>query len=207
MKKFLIIIATFISAIAVAQYNPEAKKYLDAVAETVKNGEGLSIDFNIKVSHIQDSELLSNVDGVLLIKDNNYKLSVNGTDTYSDGVDQWIHMLEEQEVTIQPLEEWELTPASIFTIYQQGYRFRILNEDNDNVVVELSPEAHDSSEYIRITLYINKKENKIDAFAAQSKSGHISNIEIKSWQNKSLDNSVLTYNAETLPDVEVIDLR
>ena len=207
IKNILTIIAFFVSTIAVAQYNPEAKKYLDEVAAAVKTEQGLTISFDAKVTHIQDNEELSTTSGVMLLKDNFYKLSIGGTDTYSDGVNQWIHMLEEKEVTIQPIEEGEITPASIFTIYKEGYRFRILKEDSENVMIELSPDDRDASEYIRVTLYINKKESKIDAFAAQSKSGHITNIVVTSWQDEIADKDAIVFNLNKHTDVDVIDLR
>lgn len=207
MKKNLIILTILLSNIAFAQYNPEAKKYLDDVAAAVKTEQGLTITFNAKVTHVQDSELLSNTDGILLLKNNLHKLSVEGTESYSDGANQWIHMLEEKEVTIQPIEEGEITPASIFTIYKEGYRFRILKEDSENVVIELSPDDRDASEYIRVTLYINKKESKIDAFAAQSKSGHTTNVQVLSWQDGVADKNALIFNQEKYTDVDIIDLR
>lgn len=207
MKNTLILLSLLLSFTAFAQFNPEAKKYLDEIAAHLDTDQGLSIAFDVKITHLQGNEEVSNTKGTLLIKGNLHKLSIEGTETYGDGENQWIHLIEEQEVTIQPLEEGEITPASIFTIYQEGYRFRILGEDEEKIIIELSPEDREASEYIRVTLYINKKDAKIDAFAAQSKTGHITHINITSWANKTIANDVLIFDETKFPNVEVIDLR
>lgn len=207
MKQLLLSIIVFICSTALAQFNPEAKKYLDQVAAHIDAEEGLSIAFEVKVNHPEEPEDISHSYGTLLIKGHLYKLSMNGTETYGDGVDQWTYLTEEREVSIQALEEGEITPASIFTIYQKGYRFRIIDEDEKNVIVELSPENHDASDYIRVTLYINKEKAQIDAFSAQSKSGHITHVKLTSWENKNITNDVLIFDEKAHPEVDVIDLR
>ncbi len=207
MKNIIITLTLLLSFSLYAQYNPEAKKYLDDVAAHLKTEQGLNIGFEVKISHIQSNEQISNTKGKLLIKGDLHKLILEGAETYGDGENQWVHLIEEEEVTIQPLEEGEVTPASIFTIYQEGYKFRILGEDDERVIIELSPEEREVSDYIRVTLYIDKKDNRIDAFSAQSKTGHITNINITSWENKTIENDVLVFDKTRFPNVEIIDLR
>jgi outer membrane lipoprotein-sorting protein len=189
-----------------AQFDPSAQKYLDQLAETVQSAEGLVIHFEAKVSNISGEEEMNNKEGKLLLKQKYHKLEIADSETYGDGENQWVFFPEDEEVTIQPIEEGELTPASIFTIYKKGYRFRLLGENENKVVVELSPEAHKSS-YVRITLYIDIAKQQLDAFAAQGKNGMVTSVNITQWEIKALEDAQVRFNADQHPDIDIIDLR
>lgn len=192
--------------LAFAQYDETAKIHLDELAAAVKTDQGIAISFDLKVSKIQSKTSDFEEQGTLLLKNNAHKLDLAGTETYGDGENQWLYMTDENEVTIQPLEEDELTPASIFTIYEKGYRFRTLEEGEGKVVVELSP-TDKSSVYVRITLFINKTNKQLDAFTTQGKNGMITSINITEWNEGNIDDAELIFDAKRYPDVEIIDLR
>jgi len=189
-----------------AQFDPSAQKYLDQLADAVKSAEGLVISFEATVSSISDEEQVNNGVGKLLLKQNYHKLKIADSESYGDGDTQWLYYPEDDEVTIQQVEENEITPASIFTIYKEGYRFRLLEEKEATVVVELSPERHESS-YVRVTLYINTAKQQLEAFTAQGKNGILTSVKITEWEVKPLDDAQVKFNAEEHPDVDIIDLR
>lgn len=195
-----------ISLSVFSQFDPNAQTYLDDLSKAVKSADGLVIDFEATVSNIAGEEEVNNEEGKLLLKQNFHKLEIGDSETYGDGESQWILYPNEQEVTIQPLEEGEITPASIFTIYKEGYRFRILVESEDKVAVELSPEDRDS-DYVRITLYIDIAQQQLEAFAAQGKNGMITSIKITNWETKALEDSTVKFDASKHPDIDIIDLR
>lgn len=207
MKFRLITLLLLFSASALfAQYHPEVRTHLDKLCNTVEEAKGISIGFIVKVSHLQDNEELSHERGRLLVKQQQHKLTIAGTEIYSNGTDQWTLLPEEKEVTIEPLEDDELTPASIFSIYKTGYLFRNLGEDEGKIMIELSPEDR-KSEYVRITLYIDKINQRLDAFATQTKSGLITSINITEWKIKELEDEEVQFTESSNPDIEVIDLR
>lgn len=207
MKHILLInLLLAFSFIAHSQFDPSAQKYLDQLAETVKSAEGLVINFEAKVSNLSGEEEVNNEEGKLLLKQNRHKLVIADSETYGDGETQWLFFPDDNEVTIQPIEKGEMTPASIFTIYKQGYRFRLLDENEDQVVVELSPEGKQSS-YVRITLYINVAKQQLDAFAAQGKNGMVTSIKITQWEVKVLEDIHVTFDATQHQDIDIIDLR
>lgn len=202
----LTLLLTALGFSAIAQFDPSAQKYLDDLAQTVQNAPGLSISFDAKISSLEEPNEVNNGKGKLLLKQNYHKLEIGDQETYGDGINQWIFFPDEKEVTIQPIEEDEITPASIFTIYKKGYRFRLLGENDNKVIVELSPEDQASS-YVRITLYIDIAAQQLDAFAAQGKNGMVTSVNITAWETKALvDNSVI-FNVEEYPGIDIIDLR
>ncbi len=189
-----------------AQFDPEAKKYLDELAAAVNSCEGVAIDFEIETSNLSGKKELEKLKGQLFFKQNRHKLVFNDTQIYGDGDTQWIFYPQEHEVTIQPLEEGELTPASVFKLYQKGYRFRLLKETKENVIVELSPEDRNSP-YVRIALEINIALQQMNSFVTQDKNGLIATVKITQWDNKMPENQILIFDPGQYPEIEIIDLR
>ncbi len=206
VKKLLSALLLFTSLSLFSQYDPSAQKYLDILASSIKTDKGLVIDFEAKVSKLGDNEELENEKGSLLLKQNKSKLKVAGTTTYCDNTTQWLVMDEEKEVTIQAIEKDEVTPASIFTLYKKGYRFRILEETEEKAIIELTPEDK-KSPYVRITLYINKEGQQLNAFALQSRNAIVTSVNITSWKETMIDDKQLIFDADQNPDIEIIDLR
>ncbi len=205
--KFTLTISIFLlSAISTfAQFNPEAQEYLDNLANAVQKAPGLKIAFEAKLSDLSGENTESGK-GMLFLSKNLSRLDIDGSEIYSNDETQWVYLPEEQEVTIQPIEENELTPASIFTIYKNGYRFRLLKEEKDNVIVELSP-FHIESDYVRITLNINTANEQLNSFVAQGRDGKLTNVTITQWEEKTIPENEIKYIESAHPDVEVIDLR
>lgn len=199
----LYLIATFN---LMAQYDDNAPKQLDRLAEKIKNSAGISIDFNIQMQELGKDDLLDSDKGKLLLKGNAYVLSFNGTTTYCDGKSQWIYLEDEQEVTIQELDEEEVTAASIFTQYQDGFKFRTLKESDNSAIIELIP-TEKSSPYLRITLHINTLTQELNAFVIQSRNATLTEIKVNAWKEKDLTTTDFVFNSSLHPDVEVIDLR
>ena len=206
--KYLIYIITLLSITfaANAQYDSTAQKHLDNLAKSIEKDQGIEITFNVKVNRVNEEKPTNEEKGKLWIKNDSHKLELGETVTYNDGTNEWIYMSDMDEVTIQPVDEDQITPASIFTIYKEGYKFRTIDEDDKKVIVELSPEDK-ASPYIRITLFINKKTKQLDTFSLQSKNGYITSINITAWNNSGFNDSLLLFNKGQHPEAEVIDLR
>lgn len=196
----------FVLSTITAQYDPTAKVHLDKLAESVKTAEGIAISFEAKVNRINNDKIIEEEKGQLMMKGDLHTLKLSETTTFSNGTDEWIYMADVNEVTIQPVDEEEITAASIFNIYEEGYKFRIIEEDNEKVSVELTPEDTESP-YIRMTLYINKQKEELDAFTLQSKNGYITNINITEWIKAPIADQTLQFDANKYPESEIIDLR
>lgn len=189
-----------------AQYDNSAPKSLDNLAKAIKESEGIRIDFSISIEELGQDNVLDSDQGKLLLKDDAYVLSFNGTTTYCDGKSQWVYLEDEQEVTIQEMDEEEISAASIFTKYQEGFRFRTLKEDENSAVVELSP-TDKGSPYLRVTMNINTVEQELLALVIQSRNAMLTEIKVDAWEKQSLSESDFSFNSEKHPEVEVIDLR
>lgn len=196
----------FVLVNTLAQFDEKARIHLDHLANTVTSSEGTSLVFEAKVRQVNSEEVINEDAGELLIKGDAYKLVIGETVTYCDGKDQWLYMSDVNEVTIEPLEGDEITPASIFSLYKEGYKFRTLEESDDKVVVELSP-TDKTSPYIRVSLFINKTNQQLDAFSAQTKNGYITSVKITEWKNQPIESTDIKFDASKYTGTEIIDLR
>jgi len=193
--------------------DPTAKKILDAVSAKNKTYSSVRINFELLMDNKQD-DIHESQEGTLLLKGNQYRLGMIGTELYCDGRTQWNHMVESEEVQIvtPEYEEGELNPTNIFTIYEKGFKYQYVKEEVKSGVtlqlIKLFPEDADAKSYHTINLYVNKVEKQIHSIVIIGKEGDDFTYRItKLTPNPATTPSDFVFNSAKHPDVEVIDLR
>ncbi|GAF05052.1 LolA family protein [Saccharicrinis fermentans] len=135
-------------------------------------------------------------------------------DTYFDGKTLWTHMIDAEEVNIDepdPDDEETLNPASIFTIYQTGFKYAYLGEKEINGTaiysIDLYPLNRDKP-YSRIRLDIKKEALQINKIQQIGKDGNNYTISIDQLEsNTPMDDSMFVYDENANPNVDIIDMR
>jgi outer membrane lipoprotein carrier protein len=192
-----------------AQFNPEAAEIIKPVSESILNSTGVSADFVFTLENKQN-EMTETDSGKLVLKGNKYHLSVMGTETYFDGTTQWVHMVDEEEVNISnpdPDDKMELTPVNLFNLYEQGFRFKIVEEKGNEVTIDMFPDDKDMP-YYKIRLVIDRAAKLFNAVEAYGRDGVDTKVEIKNMQKGlNLNESEFVFNSAQHPDVEIIDMR
>ena len=205
----LIITFLFVVMAVKAQFDPQAVSIIDPVSNSIIQSSGFKADFQFVIENKQEG-VSENDKGSILIKNNKYKLVVLGTETYFDGKTQWVHMVEESEVNISTPDEgngMELTPYNIFTMYKQGFRFKIVQEDATTATIDMFPDDK-SQPYFKIRLVIDKANKMFKEVASFGRDGLNTTIKIGSYQkNVNLNDAEFVYHPEKHPEVEIIDLR
>lgn len=212
MKKLLLLIV-LIPAFAVAQNPEKAKEILDQVTEKTKTYQTIKADFSFSMENLQE-EINETYEGTIFIKGNKYKANLMNVNTYFDGKTQWTHMIDAEEVNIDepdPNDEETLNPASIFTIYQSGFKYAYIGEKEENGVqlyaIDLFPINRDKP-YSRIKLEIRKDNLQLYNIKQIGKDGNNYTILVKSMTtNIPMDDSIFVYNEADNPNVDIIDMR
>lgn len=213
---FIPAILLFCGFSAVTAQSPEVQKaeqILDQVSETTQAYESIKADFDFTLENIE-SETEDTHEGSIIMSGEKYKASVMNVDSYFDGETLWTHLKEVGEVNISnpdPQDDETLSPANIFNIYKEGFRYMFAGEDTIDGqpvnVVDLFPEDRDKS-YSRIKLYVNKDNHHIAKIAQLGKDGNNYIINIKDMKtNVSCESSMFIFDKDEHPDVEVIDMR
>lgn len=213
MKNILIIaFTTLISLGSFAQeVDTKAKEILDKLSTKTKAYKTIKADFKFTISN--KSEGINETQaGKIQIKGNKYFLSIAGQDIMSDGKAVYTVLKDAEEVQINGIpdedEEDVISPNTIFTLYETGFKYKYLKEEKGEHIINLYPKKADEKEFHRIVLYINKVKNQISRVKIFGKDGSITTYNISAFTpNSTIADSKFTFDKTKNPNYEVVDLR
>lgn len=208
---FIVLLAITIGANA--QSAEKAKEILDKVSAQTKAYPSIIADFSFKMENLQEN-IEELYDGSITLKDNKYKVSLMDVDTYFDGEVMYTHMIDAGEVNItlpDPDDEETLNPATIFNIYQEGYKLNYVGEGNaegrDVYEIDLYPTNRDKP-YSRIKLLIFQDDLTLFSFRQVGKDGNNYTVIVKKMiTNKQVNDKTFVFDTAAHSDVDVIDMR
>ena len=211
MKRSSVILLTILlSKLATGQTDPEAVKILDRFSSNALSAPSVSMKFRLITANIAENSIDSTSGSIVMAK-NNYMLELPGNITWFNGSVSWNYLLAEKEVTItrpdRKDDSFTSRPSSIFTLYKNGYKTRLLEENNSSWTIDLYPEDTDS-ELIRIRLIISKNSTFLTEAEYRRKDGVSIFLEVESYDLKtSYEQAFFTFNPKEHRGVEVIDMR
>lgn len=205
MKK-LVLFSIILPILSFGQ-DQRAKSILDKLSEKTSAYSSIEAhftnNFSSPVADFNESQ-----SGKIYLQGDAFKLELDAQTIISDGETVWIHLIDEEEVTIseEDEDENEISPTKIFTIYEKGYKYQFVKEDSKNYHINLFPE--ESGAFTKIELYIDKLKMEISSFVMIDKQGSFYSYIINSLTtNKKFDSSFFQFDVSKYPDVEVVDFR
>ena len=184
-----------------------AKNILDAVSQKTASYSSIEAHFTNTIIS-QAAGINESQEGVLYLQGELYRLELEGQTILSDGETNWIHLIDEEEVQITEIDEEEevISPSKMFTIYQEGYKYQFVSENNTQYIIDLFPE--ESGSFTKIELRIDKIKTHITGFTLYDKNGNEYSYDISQFTpNKSFHDVFFQFNSTEYPNVDVIDLR
>ena len=205
MKKLIYLI--FLFPCVIFAQDQKAKTILDRLSNKTKSYTSIEAKFtNTFYSTVTD--INESQSGTLYLKDDAYRLEMETQTIICDGETNWIYLPDDEEVNITEIddEENELNPSKIFTIYENGYKYKFVREDGKNYHIDLFPE--ESGPFTKVELFINKSKMQISSFTMIDKQGSHFKYVIDSFvTNKEMNNDFFVFKTSNYPNVDVIDLR
>ncbi len=203
----LFLLSTVISA---AQNDPEAIGVLDRFSAAALAAPSVSMKFDA-VSVDQLEGYTDTVPGSILLSGNSYRLDLADNIIWFNGETSWNYLPAEKEVTITRPDKGDDSfmsrPSSIFTLYREGYKSRLLEESSSNYVIDLYPEDL-TSDLIRIRLTLSKPALNLKAAEYKNKNGLTITLHVKEYDLKQKpDPSSFTFQQTRYKGVEIIDMR
>lgn len=205
MKKSILILICY--PFFIFSQDNKAKSILDLLSKKTKSYSSIKAEFTNTFSNTI-TDLNESQSGTIYLKENAYKLELESQIIISDGETNWIYLIDEEEVNITEIddEENELNPSKIFTIYEDGYNYKFINEGSNVYQINLIPK--ESSPFSKVELFINKHKMQISSFNMIDKQGSNYKYTIDSFEtNIEFNNDFFIFNTKEYPEVEVIDLR
>jgi len=215
---FLSLLVAFITTFSFAQtpgikQDKKAEDILKGVSKKYQSYKSVKATFVITLENPKDNTK-DEQKGTICLKGDKYKLEVAGQDIVSDGKTRWTFVKDANEVQIDNLkiDENAITPANIFTMYEKGFLFKFVGEQNEKgmiyQLVELVPIDPKKKNIFKVKLSINKNDKFITTAKLFDKNGTIQTIAVdKLTPDACDDDSIYSFNAAKYPGAEVIDLR
>lgn len=214
----LFFLLTALSSFALAQspgtkQDKKAEEILKGVTDKYKSFKSVKATFVITLENPKDNS--KDVQkGTICLKGNKYKLEVAGQDIISDGKTRWTYVKDANEVQIDnmKIDENTITPANVFTMYEKGFLFKFIGEQNEKgmtyQLVELVPVDPKKRNFFKVKLSVNKNDKFINSAKLFDKNGSIQTISVdKLTPNACDEESIYSFNASKYPGAEIIDLR
>ena len=205
MKKLFYI--QFLFPCIIFAQDQKAKSILDQLSDKTKSYSSIEAKFTNTFSSMV-TDINESQSGTLYLKDDAYRLEMEAQTIICDGETNWIYLADDQEVNITEIDddENELNPSKIFTIYENGYKYKFVKEDGKNYHIDLFPE--ESGPFTKVELFINISKMQISSFTMIDKQGsHFKYVIDAFVTNKEMKDDFFMFNTDDYPDIDIIDLR
>ncbi|HEY5510540.1 MAG TPA: outer membrane lipoprotein carrier protein LolA [Prolixibacteraceae bacterium] len=216
MKRFaFMMLALLVSVNLVAQQDPKAKEILDKLSQTTKSYKTIQIDFSFTLENKKNNINQTN-EGQVTLKGKSYRLHmpVFGMEVFCDGTTSWSYLTEAKECNINSVgddNEGSLNPANIFTIYEKGFNYAFVGEENlagkEVQVLDLFP-TDKTKEFVKVRMYIDKAKSQIAKAQTFNKDGNTYTLVLKTMKtNIDLKDDYFKFDKSKYPGVSMNDMR
>ena len=216
MRRLVFAMVAFLLATnLMAQQDAKAKEILDKLSLTTRSYKSIQIEFSFTLENKKNNVNQTN-EGEVVLKGKSYRLHmpVFSMEIFCDGITTWSYLTEAKECNISGVEEEKegaLNPANIFTIYEKGFNFSYVGEENFTgktvQVLDLFP-VDKSREFVKVRLYIDKAKSQIAKAQTFNKDGNTYVLVLKSMKtNVELKDDFFKFDKTKYPGVEMNDMR
>lgn len=207
---FSVILLALISLMASAQNDRQAVDILDKFSERALSAPSVSMKFSFEtVDQVEGTN--NTFEGSIIFSKDKYRLDMTDNIIWYNGETSWSYLPAEKEVTITKPDNkdksFQTNPSSVFSIYKNGYKSRLLEETAGSYLIDLYPEEIDS-DHVRIRLSIGKPSLDLKGVEYKYKNGITLILTVNEFDLKQKpDNSEFIFQREKFKGVEVNDMR
>jgi len=169
-----------------------------------------SSDFEFEIDMPESENQV--MEGKLYLKGEKYRLVTDDQEIISDNINiwHWTKSVNEVQVNYYDNDEEILSPSDIFSMYMEGFAYKLVAETHKSgknvALIELIPSRR-SKEFFKVKVVIDTDSDELVQMQIFFKDGIVYTFKIKSQQPASLEDDFFSFAAEKFPEVEVIDLR
>ncbi|MFA5817083.1 MAG: outer membrane lipoprotein carrier protein LolA [Bacteroidales bacterium] len=189
------------------QNQADIKSLMERVSKKLQSYTTVKADFSFTLSNPEE-KINDTHEGSLFLNGSKYRLTIMGIMALCDGETLWTVNEELKEANIIDPDENEMfNPKSIFTLYENNFKYEPVAVAGDKVTVDLFP-ADKEETYLKIRMDILKSKDQIDRVTYYSKDGNQYIIKIKSFSsNIPADDRMFVFDEKQFPGVKVFDMR
>ncbi|MGB1207406.1 MAG: LolA family protein [Chitinophagales bacterium] len=188
----------------------DAQKILDKVSQKFQSLKALQADFSLQIENAA-AGINEVQEGKVFVKGEKYKIETADLFRLSDNRYVWTYFIEEEEIQVNDFdpEEGEMSPARLFSIYNEDFNFMINDEKKaaTAIVIDLTPKEKSEMPYYKVRLSINTKTDLIEKAVIFEKSGSRFTYVLENVNTKvSFEDSFFELKESDYDDIDWIDL-
>lgn len=171
---------------------------------------------NMKIQYVQtiknaESDLDQTLGGTLYLMDNSFRIETAGQILMSDSKKMYFYFIEENELTIDFIDEEEMfKPSDLFTLYDKDFKYQMFGTATVNGqacdIIQFTPQKRDAYDIHSIWLYIAKADKSLQKAEIKDKGNNMVTYEIrKITPNLNITQSFFRFDTTKHPGVIVTD--
>jgi len=209
-KQTVILLLSLITLTLSAQKDPEALKIMSEFSRKATEAPSVTIDFKLITNDSKAGDVTT-MSGSAIISGDKYKLVLDDYNIWTDGSNVWNYLPDANEVTItetDPDDDSFITrPSLLFTMYEEGYKIRLVEQTASEWVIDLYPEDI-ASDLIRIRLKIGKTLYDLIGAEYKTKDGVTITLTVDKYDlTFKPAGDFFTFKPADYKDVDIIDMR
>ena len=199
MKKIIVLVVFFTSALSMAQNSAKAKSLLDEVYNKVKSYDNIFVDFKYAL-HNSEANINQETRGDVTMQGDRYVFNYLGSQQLFDGKKVYTIVPENEEVTIEnkSTDENTITPSKMLTFYKTGhtYEMDILQTIQGRKIQFVKRIPIDTNSEIKsILLGVDAETKHIYRLIETGKNGTKTTITVNSFKtNQPLSKTLFTFD-------------
>lgn len=192
------------------QNDPAAEQLLKKVQQKYEAYSNMKIQYVQTITN-PESELDQTLGGTLYLMDDNFRIETAGQVLMSDNEKLYIYFIEENELTIDYMEEDEVfKPSDIFNLYNKDFKYTQAGtmdlDGAPHTVILFSPMQKDDYDLHTIRLFIKNSDSSISRAELKDKSNNLVVYDIKKvTPDLDIRQAFFRFNTADHPGVIVTD--
>lgn len=195
---------------ASGQNDPVALGILDKFSARATSSPSLSMKF-VMVTVDQVQNYTDSLAGSVMLSKDSYRLDLPDNIIWYNGTTSWSYLPAEEEVTITEPDRndnsFTTRPSNIFTMYREGFKYRLLEERPDRYIIDLYP-TDVKNEIIRVRLSIGKPSLDLRTFEYKRRDGITVTLLVSEYSLQGNQApGFFEFNASRYRNADIIDMR
>ena len=212
MKKYILILLSFLTLSTIAQKSKDANLLIDKISKRYKKFKSIKADFTYTIES-KAEKINEKQKGTIVIKGNKFRLDIAGQTIICDNKTQWTYSKEINEVNIQHYKPKEgiVKLDDIFTMYNKGFVSKLAETIKEGgrelTIIELAPKDKKKN-FFKIKLYVEKSNQQIIKSIIFDKNGSVHTYFIVNQiPNIKFEDNYFNFIEKKYPNVEINDMR
>lgn len=208
----LITIILFTSAAATSQHDVKSKDMLDKLSAKTKAYKTVEVKFSFRIYN-KDQKIDETQTGLLKMKGDKYYLKLENKEIFCDGkeiITYTKELNEAQVIDVDELDKDAVSPSTMFTIYEQGFKTKVKSEQKDSkgrnvMTIDLYPLKPKEKDYSMVRLDIDKDKVQFIKATILGKNGSYYYYDVSSMTpDAEMDDSIFIFDKTKYPKVKII---